>query len=101
MISHNHLDNLFRWRTVDSLEAGSLMRRGLDYIFMDDTAWLHRENIVNAIHEEEDIRRMNCLSRSPELNHIQHVWDDLESAISQHCSSPRTLQELKVALSEV
>ncbi|GFU52737.1 hypothetical protein TNCV_275521 [Trichonephila clavipes] len=48
--------------------------------------------------QEANIDRLNGLSRSPDHNSIQYVWDGLRKAISQPNSLPWTPCELKVPL---
>ncbi|GFX20252.1 transposable element Tc1 transposase [Trichonephila clavipes] len=45
-------------------------------------------HIVDEFHEEKDIHRMNCPLRCPDLNPIEHVWDDLGRAIFSAASLP-------------
>ncbi|GFX36831.1 hypothetical protein TNCV_3999931 [Trichonephila clavipes] len=40
------------------------------FIFMDDNAWQQRAYIVDELLEEEDIHRMDCPTRSPDLSSI-------------------------------
>ncbi|GFT07342.1 transposable element Tcb2 transposase [Nephila pilipes] len=46
---------------------------GPEFILMDDNARPHRALLVDEILESEDIRRMDCPSRSPDFNPIEHV----------------------------
>ncbi|GFW42422.1 hypothetical protein TNCV_240191 [Trichonephila clavipes] len=62
----------------------------LHYILTDDIARPYKAHIVNAFHEEEDIRLMDWPSRPQDLDHIEHVWDGLRRALSQRSSLPRT-----------
>ncbi|GFT67494.1 transposable element Tc1 transposase [Trichonephila clavipes] len=60
----------------EALEAYVRLFRGamgLDYIFMDDNARPHRDRIVDVFLEEENIRLMDCISRSPDLSPNEHV----------------------------
>ncbi|GFV59646.1 transposable element Tcb1 transposase [Trichonephila clavipes] len=50
---------------------------GAEFLFIDDNARTHRENIVDECLESDDITRTNWLAYSPYLNPIEHVWDML------------------------
>ncbi|GFU52712.1 hypothetical protein TNCV_2454251 [Trichonephila clavipes] len=65
---------------------------------MDDNTRPNRIHIVDEFHSEANIDRLNGLSRSPNHNSIQYVWDGLRKAISQPNSLPWTPCELKVPL---
>ncbi|GFY14224.1 DDE_3 domain-containing protein [Trichonephila clavipes] len=58
----------------------------------------HRALLVDEFLESEDIRRMDWLVRSPDLNPIENVWDALRRAIVTRNPPQRTIQEMKTAL---
>ncbi|GBO18265.1 hypothetical protein AVEN_51889-1 [Araneus ventricosus] len=65
---------------------------------MDDSARPHRALLVDEFLESEDIRGMDWIARSPDLNPIEHVWDALGRVIATRNPPPKTIQEMKTAL---
>ncbi|GBN48425.1 hypothetical protein AVEN_84470-1 [Araneus ventricosus] len=61
---------------------------GPEFILIDDNVRPHRTLLVDEFLESEDIRRMDWPARSPDLNPIEHVWDDLARAIATHNPLP-------------
>ncbi|GBO00171.1 hypothetical protein AVEN_228412-1 [Araneus ventricosus] len=47
---------------------------GPEFILMDDNARPHGAFLVDEFLESEDIRQMDWLARSPDVNPIEHVW---------------------------
>ncbi|GFW91176.1 transposable element Tcb2 transposase [Trichonephila clavipes] len=67
---------------------------------MDDNARPHRTHAVEELLESEDITRMDWPAYSPDLNHIEHVWDALRRRIAARLHHPENTQQLKQMLIE-
>ncbi|GFU47609.1 transposable element Tcb2 transposase [Trichonephila clavipes] len=73
---------------------------GDDFILMDDNCMPHRANLVEDFLFEEGIVRMEWPTCSPDMNPIEHVWDDLGRRVAGRQPAPQTLQELERTLLE-
>ncbi|GFV90635.1 transposable element Tcb2 transposase [Trichonephila clavipes] len=73
---------------------------GLQFLFMDDNAPCHRRVAAEQLLESEDIERMNCPARSPDLNPIENVWDFLGRRLAARTLPPVTIRELRLALQD-
>lgn len=73
---------------------------GENTIFMHDNARPHTARIVNDYLQEVGINPMEWPARSPDINPIEHAWDELGRSVRQRNTPPITLRELKNALIE-
>ncbi|KFM60008.1 Transposable element Tcb1 transposase, partial [Stegodyphus mimosarum] len=65
---------------------------GAQFVFMDDNAHPHRENIVSECLQSEDITRMEWPAFSLDLNPVEHVWDMLGRRVATRRPPPPELR---------
>ncbi|GBN74571.1 hypothetical protein AVEN_32020-1 [Araneus ventricosus] len=72
----------YRDEIIHPLVRPFIAAMGADSIFMDDNALPHRARLVRSYLESETIPQMPRPARSPDLNPIKHVWDQLGRLIA-------------------
>ncbi|UYV63884.1 hypothetical protein LAZ67_2005884 [Cordylochernes scorpioides] len=91
-------------RYRDEILAAYVMPQALEmgenFLLMDDNARPHRAGVVDTFLQNHAIARMNWPARSPDLNLIEHVWDNLGRRISSLQPPPRNTHELETALTQ-
>ena len=67
---------------------------------MDDNAPPHRANNVRVRIQEVGMRHMEWPALSPDLNPLEHGWDQLKRRLQARARQPHDLPELRVAVVE-
>jgi len=73
---------------------------GENFAFPDDNAPPHRARVTIQFLEEEDIMTRPQPAKSPDLNPIEHLWDELQRAVDKRDVKPANLNQLSAALTE-
>ena len=68
-------------------------------IFMQDGAPCHRSKIVSEFLKEKKIKVFNWPGNSPDLNHIENLWEVLKNKVAD--KQPSSAKDLKDAIKEV
>ena len=69
-----------------------------EWRLQDDNAPPHRCQAVQRLLEESNIRRIDWPARSPDLNPIEHLWDELGRRVRQR--GPTSIAQLASVLKE-
>ncbi len=76
--------NICCWETNHASLFGSLMGEAVTWpcLFQHDCSPVHTERFIKTWLDEFDVEELDWLTLSPDLNHIEHLWDELKWKLS-------------------
>ena len=92
--SHRYRDEILRPHMLPY--AGAMD----EFILMQDNARPHTARIIYQFLEEEGIEVMDWPSKSPDLNPIEHLWDQLGKRVARRMTTRSTRADLSHFLQE-
>jgi hypothetical protein len=69
-----------------------------DYLYQHDSAPCHKARSMGEWFVDSKIPEMDCQAQSPDLNPIEHLWDELECQLHSRSQCPTSLTALATAL---
>ena len=75
-----------------------IMEQQEGLVFQHDGAPIHKSKITSEWLEENDISVLPWVDQSPDLNPIQHLWDQVDRKIREMDHLPTSRQELENAI---
>ena len=95
LTGQKYRDNVLAPCVVPHFDNHALADRPM---FMDDNARPHRARIVQHFLQQEAVQKIPWPAMSPDMNHIEHVWDIIGRKINQRNPKCQNIDELRTAI---
>jgi hypothetical protein len=95
LTGQKYRDNVLAPRVVPHFDSHALADRPM---FMDKNSRLHRARIVQHLLQQEAGQTIQWPAMSPDMNHIEHVWDFIGRQINQRNPKCQNIDELRTAI---
>ena len=89
------------WRTIDHLVPHGRTWYRNNRLLADDNARPHWDCVVDACLHEQDIIRMDWAPYRPDVNSIQHIWDEIGRGLEELDPQSVNLRQLGVVVQNV
>jgi len=96
--SERYINEILGYHVIPFLEE--FEEKNGDYFFQQDNAPIHTSVRTRTFMEEMEIIQLPWPGQSPDLNPIEHLWDELERRIRLRADNPKNLGELELILQE-
>ena len=70
------------------------------FLFQHDCAPVHKARSIKMWVSEYGVEELDCPAQSPDLNLIEHLWDELDQRLRARPSCPTSVSDLTYALVE-
>jgi transposase len=96
--SERYIQEILDYHVIPFLEQ--FEEENGEYFFQQDNAPIHTSLRTRTFMEDVVITQLPWPGQSPDLNPIEHMWDELERHIRARTNSPKNLGELESLLQE-
>ena len=96
--NERYIEEILGYHVVPFLE--NFEEENGEYLFQQDNAPIHTSARTRNFTEEMEINLLLWPGQSPDLNPIEHLWDELERRIRAKPNNPKNLGELEALLQQ-
>jgi transposase len=96
--SKRYIEEILGYHVIPFLEE--FEERNGEYFFQQDNAPIHMSGQTRSFIEENEIILLPWPGQSPDLNPIEHIWDELERSVRSRKDNPKNMMELEAFLQE-